>query len=79
MRNLFLMRANKLFTRKKDLKTNRKDVLNAEKQGNSREIIVAIDILIIDISCQMGRRGNSPFFIWLVKNDKMCYYESAER
>lgn len=74
MRNLFLMRVNKLFTRKKDLKTNRKDVLNAEKQGNSREIIAAIDILIIDISRQMGRRVGSPFFIWLVKNDEMCYY-----
>lgn len=37
MLNLSSVRANRLFTRKKGLKMNRRDVLTAEKQGNNRE------------------------------------------
>jgi hypothetical protein len=50
MLNLFLMKASRLFTKKKDLKTNRRDALNAEKQGNSRETTAATDILTTDIN-----------------------------
>jgi hypothetical protein len=44
MLNLFLMRASRLFTKKRDLKTNRRDALNAEKHANSRETTTATDI-----------------------------------
>jgi hypothetical protein len=62
MLNLFLMRASRLFTKKKDLKTNRRDALIAEKQENSRETILATtDILTTDTKQQ--RRVKSPFFV----------------
>ena len=37
-RNLLLLKANRNFTRKRDLTTNRKDALNAEERENSREM-----------------------------------------
>ena len=42
-RNSLLLKANRNFTRKRDLTTNRKDALNAEKQENSREITEAME------------------------------------
>jgi len=39
MRNSFSVKANRLSTRKKDSKTNRKDALTAEKQRSNRGTI----------------------------------------
>jgi hypothetical protein len=39
--NLFLMRANRLSTKKRGLKTNHKDVLTAGEQESNRETTMA--------------------------------------
>ena len=42
--NLFLPKANKLFTKKRDFKTNRKGAPNVEEQKNSKEEIIPITV-----------------------------------
>lgn len=46
--NLLLLKGNKLFTKKKDLKTNHKDVQNVEEQENNKEITAEITQITTD-------------------------------
>jgi hypothetical protein len=56
MQNSLLPRANRLSTRKRDSKTNRKDALTAEEQESSREIITeaAMEATIIATAMAIG-------------------------
>jgi len=60
MQNLSLLRANRLSTKKKVLKTNRKDVRIAEEQKSNREIITT-ETKTADGKLEGEQR--SPFFI----------------
>lgn len=62
--NSFLMKASRHSTKKKGLKTNRKDVLLAELQENNREI-TTIEAMVIDTNkCLFQAKSglNNPLF-----------------
>jgi hypothetical protein len=63
-RNLFSMKANRLSTKKKDLKTNRQDALIAGKQGNSRETITTTAIQATGIPGSIDNKESEPLLFY---------------
>jgi hypothetical protein len=64
--NSFSMKASRLFTKKKDSKTNHKDVLIAEEQRSSRTITEAAETEVSAVAERNGKKKESirsPFFI----------------
>jgi hypothetical protein len=65
--NLFLLKVNKSFTKKRALKMSHKDVLNAEKQENNKETIEAIAIDINNNFCLIGKSGFKDPLLFIIK------------
>lgn len=58
--NSLLQKASKLFTKKKDLRTNHKDVPNVGKLENNKE--TAVEIFQITTDGKLRGELNSPFY-----------------